>query len=76
MRGPNDFWLTYNQLIDSYKAEGATPEHRCENVLNQFRKMPASVKHHVLEDMQEFLTFLAEVHAELRSAMDGHHSQK
>jgi hypothetical protein len=69
MRGPNDFWLTYNHLIDSYKAEGTTPEHRCENVLNQFRKMPPSVRHHVLEDMQEFLAFMAELHAGVRGSM-------
>src|SRR4051812_23251405 len=72
MRGPNDFWLTYNHLIESYKAEGPTPDIRCEHIAAQFRSMPSSVKQHVLDDMHEFLTFLVDLHAAVRPATDSH----
>jgi hypothetical protein len=40
MRGPNEFWLTYHQLLQAYKAEGETPDARSANIVEQFRRMP------------------------------------
>ena len=71
MRGPNDFWLRYNQLIEAYKAEGTTTEAQVDNIVDQFRRMPESVRHHIVEDMDEFLSVMAEVRVGVRAEGDG-----
>jgi len=71
MRGPNDFWLSYNQLIEAYKAEGATTEARTENIVEEFRRMPESVRQHIVEDMDEFLSVMAELRIGVSIEGDG-----
>jgi hypothetical protein len=71
MRGPNDFWLSYNQLIEAYKAEGTTTEARTENIVAQFRRMPDSVQQHIVEDMDEFLSVMAELCDHVKAEADG-----
>jgi len=71
MRGPNDFWLSYNQLIEAYKAEGTTTEARIDNIVDQYRRMPESVRQHIVEDMDEFLGVMAELRMGVRVEGDG-----
>jgi hypothetical protein len=71
MRGPNDFWLSYNQLIEAYKAEGTTTEARIENIVDQFRRMPESVQQHMVIDMDEFLRVMAELRVGVTGDGDG-----
>ena len=39
MRGSNEFWLSYHQLIEAYKAEGGTTDARSANIVDQFRRL-------------------------------------
>jgi hypothetical protein len=78
MRGPNDFWLSYNQLIEAYKAEGTTTDARIESIVDQFRRMPESVRQHpqsvrqhIVADMDEFLSVMAELRISVTAEGDG-----
>jgi hypothetical protein len=67
MNGPNEFWLIYHRLLETYKAEGITPDDRTARIVEQFRRMPPSVKAHIVEDMDEFLGIMAELLVSVRS---------
>jgi hypothetical protein len=71
MRGPNDFWLSYHELLEAYKSEGATPDARTTNIVEQFHRLPPSVRSHIVDDMADFLTVMAELHVAVRSDGDG-----
>jgi hypothetical protein len=71
MRGPNDFWLSYNQLIEAYKAEGTTTDARIDNIVDQFHRMPESVRQHIVADMDEFLNVVAELRIGVTTEGDG-----
>jgi hypothetical protein len=71
MRGPNDFWLSYNQLIEAYKAEGATTEARIDNIVDQFRRMPESVRQHIVDEMDECLSVMAKLRTGVKVDGDG-----
>ena len=74
MVGPNEFWLTYHQLLEAYKAEGKTPDARTAKIMDQFRGMPPSVRRHIAGDMDEFLTMMAELLITVRT--EGSHSPR
>ena len=71
MTGPNEFWLTYHQLLEAYKAEGKTSDARTAKIREQFHIMPPSVRRHIAEDMDEFLSVMAELLVSVRSEAEG-----
>src|SRR5262245_21266682 len=55
---PNEFWIALNALAQAYDAEGMTPEERTANILDEFAKMPPTVRRTVLDNARRMATHL------------------
>jgi hypothetical protein len=51
MVSPNEFWLVLHGLAETHDAEGYSPKHRAENIVNQFRQMPYVSQREFLADL-------------------------
>ena len=71
MRGPNEFWLCYHQLLKAYEDEGQTPEARVANIIAQLDRMPAAVQQHIVDGLDEFLNVMSRLRIAVRSTARG-----
>jgi hypothetical protein len=53
MPTPNEFWLDLHTLSEAYNAEGLTADERSRNIMDEFRRMPPTVRRSVLLDLQQ-----------------------
>ena len=58
---PNEFWLALHSLAQAYDAEGLTPDERSENIMEQLRQMPPTVRRQVLIDMRQLSNHLEDL---------------
>jgi hypothetical protein len=59
---PNEFWLNLHRLAEAYDAEGATPQERAENIVAQFREMPAVARREVLAELVRVAVHIPELY--------------
>ena len=50
MNGPNEFWLSLHRVSTAYRDEGTSGQERFNNVVAQFRQMPAIARRELLAD--------------------------
>ena len=67
MIAANEFWLALHALAEAYDGEGLTTEERRDNILEQFRRMPPTVRRHVLGDLQRLVLHMDELHVAAQS---------
>ncbi|MCI0359233.1 MAG: hypothetical protein L0211_12205 [Planctomycetaceae bacterium] len=60
---PNEFWLALHALAEAYEAEGLSSDERSENIMNQLRRMPPTVRRQVLIDMRQLSNHLEDLFA-------------
>jgi hypothetical protein len=75
MTTPNEFWLRLNNLSQAYLDEGLTPEERLANILDEFEKLPPTVRRHVLDNIRSLSQHVPDIflsarakHAELEKS--------
>jgi hypothetical protein len=68
MIAPNQFWLHVHMLADAYEAEGASPDERVENVVQQFERMPPIAQRQVLADLLRLTIQIPDLYPSIVSA--------
>lgn len=68
MNGAKEFWLAIHQLADAYSREGETLQDRFDNVLAQFRRMPAIARRELLIDFALLARHIPEVYSACNAA--------
>lgn len=68
MTGVTEFWLAIHQLADAYSREGETLQERFDNVLAQFRRMPAIARRELLIDFALLARHIPDVYSACNAA--------
>ena len=68
MATPNEFWLSLHTLADAYEEEGATRAERAENIANEFREMPPTVRREIRAKLDRLAVGLADVSVQVATA--------
>ena len=58
---PNAFWLMLHSLAEAYEWEGITPDERTENIIEEFRKMPATARRQVMLKLEQLALSLPDI---------------
>jgi hypothetical protein len=61
MKTPNEFWLMLHTLAEAYDWEGETPQERAENIIEEFRRMPATARQQVKTNLEQLALALPEL---------------
>jgi hypothetical protein len=63
MISPNEFWLCLHKLAEAYEAEGLTPEHRADNIVDQFLDMSPVAQLEILDDLTQLAVHIPELYS-------------
>jgi hypothetical protein len=61
MIAPNEFWLALHALAEAYDGEGLTADDRSEQIIDQFRKMPPTVRRQVQGDLERLVLHMEDL---------------
>lgn len=66
MKSPNEFWLTVNQLVQAFEAEGIAYDERLSSIVDEWERMPPAAREAVLEDARHLATMLPHLCIKIR----------
>jgi hypothetical protein len=70
MVSPNEFWLHLHALSESYLAEGMTADERFDNIVSQFRDMPAIAQRELLGPLVQLAGVLPDLYPPIVGAVN------
>ena len=68
MIAPNEFWLALHALSEAYDGEGLTADERSQQIIDQFRAMPPTVRRQVHGDLDRLVLHMEDLLAGVKAA--------